>query len=99
MSKRGKVAKSDAHNLWERLKKHEKAVLLFARLSHVPFTNNRAERDLRMSKVKQKVSGVFPNKHICRGLLSYLQLSADHGESGIQSAGRHPNGIFGTDLC
>ncbi|WP_419649349.1 IS66 family transposase, partial [Thiolapillus sp.] len=36
--KRGRVAKSDAHNLWERLKKHETAVLLFARLSHVPFT-------------------------------------------------------------
>ena len=57
--KRGRVAKSDAHNLWERLKKHETAVLLFARLSYVPFTNNRAERDLRMSKVKQKVSGCF----------------------------------------
>ncbi|WP_419652196.1 IS66 family transposase, partial [Thiolapillus sp.] len=38
--KRGRVAKSDAHNLWERLKKHETAVLLFARLSYVPFTNN-----------------------------------------------------------
>ncbi|EQD57290.1 transposase, partial [mine drainage metagenome] len=49
---RGRVAKSDAHNLWERLKEHEGAVLLFARESHVPFTNNRAERDLRMSKVK-----------------------------------------------
>src|SRR5487761_666432 len=48
--KRGRVAKSDAHNLWERLKEHERAVLLFAQDSNVPFTNNRAERDLRMSK-------------------------------------------------
>ncbi|MCP4469102.1 MAG: transposase, partial [Gammaproteobacteria bacterium] len=46
-----------AHNLWERLKRYEVAVLLFAKLAHVSFTNNRAERDLRMSKVKQKVSG------------------------------------------
>ena len=38
--KRGRVAKSDAHNLWERLKRHEEAVLLFAKLPHVPFTNN-----------------------------------------------------------
>ncbi|MEJ2151298.1 MAG: IS66 family transposase, partial [Chloroflexota bacterium] len=57
--KRGRIAKSDAHNLWERLKDHERAVLLFARNPHVSFTNNRAERDLRMSKVKQKVSGCF----------------------------------------
>ena len=80
--KRGRVAKSDAHNLWERLKKHETAVLLFARLSHVPFTNNRAERDLRMSKVKQKVSGCFrTRKHAeayCR-ISSYLQTMANQG--------------------
>ncbi|WP_090658315.1 IS66 family transposase [Nitrosomonas marina] len=57
--KRGKLAKSDAHNLWERLRDYETAVLLFAKDPHVSFTNNRAERDLRMSKVKQKVSGCF----------------------------------------
>jgi len=57
--KRGRVAKSDAHNLWERLKEHETAVLLFATDANVPFTTNRAERAPRMSKVKQKVSGCF----------------------------------------
>ena len=51
-SQRGKVAKSDAHNLCEHMRKHESAVLLFAKNPHVAFTNNRAERDLRMSKVK-----------------------------------------------
>ena len=80
--KRGKVAKSDAHNLWERLKDHESAVLLFAKLPHVPFTNNRAERDLRMSKVKQKVSGCFRKniyaKAYCR-ISSYLQSMANKG--------------------
>jgi hypothetical protein len=80
--KRGKVAKSDAHNLWERLKEHESAVLLFAKLPHVSFTNNRAERDLRMSKVKQKVSGCFRKsiyaKAYCR-ISSYLQTMANKG--------------------
>lgn len=80
--KRGKVAKSDAHNLWERLKKHETAVLLFAKVSYVSFTNNRAERDLRMSKVKQKVSGCFRTKKYaeayCR-ISSYLQTMANKG--------------------
>jgi len=80
--KRGRVAKSDAHNLWERLKDHESAVLLFAKFPHVPFTNNRAERDLRMSKVKQKVSGCFRKsiyaKAYCR-ISSYLQTMASKG--------------------
>ena len=80
--KRGRVAKSDAHNLWERLKEHETAVLLFAKDSNVPFTNNRAERDLRMTKVKQKVSGCFRKAEFaqayCR-ISSYLQTMANQG--------------------
>jgi transposase len=78
--KRGRIAKTDAHNLWERLKKYETAVLLFANLPHVSFTNNRAERDLRMSKVKQKVSGCFRTSLLaeayCR-ISSYLQTMAN----------------------
>ena len=80
--KRGRMAKSDAHNLWERFKKHEVAILLFAREPHVPFTNNRAERDLRMAKVKQKISGCFRRKQYahayCR-ISSYLQTMACQG--------------------
>jgi len=80
--KRGRIAKSDAHNLWERLKNYESAVLLFARDSNVSFTNNRAERDLRMSKVKQKVSGCFRTeiyaKAFCR-ISSYLQTMTNRG--------------------
>ena len=59
--KPGKVAKSDAHNLHERLGKHEISVLRFAHDPNVAFTNNIAERALRMGKVKQKVSGCFRN--------------------------------------
>ena len=74
--KRGKIAKSDAHNLLERLQKHEASVLLFAKAPLVPFTNNRGERDLRMSKVKQKVSGCFRSEvyaHAYCRITSYLQ--------------------------
>jgi transposase len=80
--KRGKLAKSDAHNLWERLKRHEASVLLFAKDSHVPFTNNRAERDLRMAKVKQKISGCFRSEvyaHAYCRISSYLQTMASKG--------------------
>ena len=82
--KRGRIAKTDAHNLWERLKDYETAVLLFAGLPHVSFTNNRAERDLRMSKVKQKVSGCFRTVALaeayCR-ISSYLQTMANKGHN------------------
>jgi transposase len=82
--KRGKMAKSDAHNLWERLKDYESFVLLFAKESGVSFTNNRAERDLRMSKVKQKVSGCFRTelyaKAYCR-ISSYLQTMTNKGHN------------------
>jgi len=80
--KRGRIAKSDAHNLWERMKKHRDAILLFAKVPHVSFTNNRAERDLRMSKVKQKISGCFRTERYanayCR-ISSYLQTMANQG--------------------
>jgi transposase len=77
---RGRIAKSDAHNLSERLKGHPQAVLLFAKLPHVSFTNNRAERDLPVSKVKHKVSGCFRTRlyaeAYCR-ISSYLQTMAN----------------------
>lgn len=79
---RGRMAKSDAHNLWERLKEHEVSVLVFAKKPEVAFTNNRAERDLRMAKVKQKVSGCFRAElyaqAYCR-ISSFLQTMANKG--------------------
>jgi len=80
--KRGKLAKSDAHNLWGRFKAHEASILLFAKVPHVAFTNNRAEQDLRMAKVKQKVSGCFRAEdyaHAYCRISSYLQTMANRG--------------------
>ena len=80
--KRGRIAKSDAHNLLERFKKYETEILLFAKMSHIAFTNNRAERDLRMDKVKQKVSGCFRSEEManayCR-ISGYLSTMANRG--------------------
>lgn len=56
---KGKPKHTDAQNLYLRLRKYENSVLMFARIEEVNFTNNRAERDIRGSKTKQKVSGGF----------------------------------------
>ncbi|WP_284037085.1 transposase [Neobacillus sp. 114] len=46
----------NAEMLLNRLSKHQDSVLLFVENMDVPFDNNLAKRDLRMAKVKQKVS-------------------------------------------
>jgi len=57
--KRGRQARSTSRNLLERLREFEGDVLRFMYYAEVPFTNNQGERDLRMSKVQQKISGCF----------------------------------------
>ncbi|MGP8322294.1 MAG: IS66 family transposase [Methanosarcinaceae archaeon] len=61
--KRGRQAKTKSQNLLNRLGDFESSVLAFFHDINVPFTNNLAEQDIRMIKVRLKISGCFRTIH------------------------------------
>jgi transposase len=79
---RGKIARSKSRNLLERLRDFEADALRFMDEKIVPFSNNQAENDLRMTKVQQKISGCFRSmagaKIFCR-IRSYLSTCRKQG--------------------
>lgn len=85
---RQRQAQHPATNLLIRLRDHREAVLAFIRYPHVPFDNNLAERDLRMMKVKQKISGGFrtwAGAEVFAAIRSYLSTARKQGISMLQA--------------
>ena len=78
---RGRLKKTKARNLVERLQTRKDAVLRFLHGFRVPFSNNQAERDIRMVKVQQKISGTFRSqqaaKEFCR-IRGYISTVKKH---------------------
>ena len=80
---RGPIRRSKAANLLRRLDRYRDDVLRFAHDFRVPFTNNRAEQDIRMVKLQQKISGCWRTREGARSFLllrSYASTARKQGQ-------------------
>lgn len=100
--KRGRKKKTKVLNLICRLDNYKASVCLFIKNLCVPFDNNQAERDLRMVKVKTKVSGCFRSEEGAQEyltIMSYIGTTHKHGINAFtairEAISGNPNIIFG----
>jgi len=86
--KRGRPAKTKSQNLLTRFGDFEDSVLAFLHDLNVPFTNNLAEQDIRMIKIRLKISGCFRTvkgaEHFAR-IRSYLSTARKQGRNILDS--------------
>ena len=99
---RGRPKQSKARNLLDRFRNHADSILLFMNDFDVPFDNNMSERDLRMMKLRQKISGTFRSldamKAFCR-IRSYVSTARKNGLNVLDALRRVFDGNPFTPTC
>jgi transposase len=87
----GRGAQSKAANLLNRLEKFDLCILAFLIDVNVPFTNNQAEQDIRMIKIRQKISGGFRTLHgaqVFARIRSYISTCRKQGRNILEALER-----------
>jgi Transposase IS66 family len=92
---RGRIKQPPAANLLERLDARRGAVCPFLVDLRVPFSNNQAERDIRIVKLAQKISGCWANPARCAGLPAAALLPVDRSQAWHEPAGDPASAVRG----
>jgi transposase len=96
--KRGRKPRWTGHNLVARLMERKEDVLRFVVDPTVPFANNQAERDNRMMKLRQKISGGFRSDQgaeIFVTILSFISTAKKQGWKIIEALTSNPTVLVG----